>query len=119
MFFRFFLTGGIATIVQYLVLGIGTSFYGLSASFSTGIGYLLGSIVSYFMNYFFTFNSSISHLKATYKFYLMVCVGWLLSVALIYLLVDSLNFNKWISQIFTTGIVFVFNYIISKSFVFK
>ena len=112
MFFKFLLTGGIATGVQYVVLEIGTAFYGLSASFSTGIGYWIGSVISYFMNYFFTFNSRVSHSKATCRFYIMVCIGWFLSVVLMYLLVDILNFNKWFSQIFTTVIVFTFNYLI-------
>lgn len=119
MFFKFLLTGGIATAIQYIILGIGTSYYNLSASFSTGIGYGLGSIVSYFMNYFFTFNSTVSHFKATYRFYIMVSIGWLLSVILMYLFVDSLNLNKWFSQIFTTGVVFIFNYLISKLWIFR
>lgn len=119
MFFKFLLTGGLATTVQYIILEIGTSFYGLSASSSTGIGYGIGSIISYFMNYFFTFNSTVSHSKATFRFYTMVCIGWFLSVVFMYLLVDVLDLNKWFSQIFTTGIVFIFNYLISKSFIFR
>lgn len=119
MFLKFLLTGVIATAIQYVILGMGTSFYGLSASISTGIGYGIGSVISYFMNYFFTFNSTVSHSKATFRFYIMVCIGWFLSVVLMYLLVDILNFNKWFSQIFTTGIVFTFNYLISRSFIFR
>jgi putative flippase GtrA len=119
LLFKFLLTGGIATAIQYIILGIGTSYYNLSASFSTGIGYGIGSVISYFMNYFFTFKSTVSHSKATFRFYAMVCVGWFLSVVLMYLLVDVLNLNKWFSQIFTTGIVFIFNYLISKSLIFR
>lgn len=119
MFFKFLLTGGIATTVQYVILEVGTSFYSLSASFSTGIGYGVGSVISYFMNYFFTFNSEELHSRALYKFYIMVITGFLLSVILMYLLVDMLNFNKWFSQFFITGLVFVFNYFISKVLIFK
>jgi len=119
MLSKFLFVGIVATLIQYIILEVGTSFYGLSASFSTGIGYGAGSVISYFMNYFFTFNSEESHSRALYKFYIMVITGFLLSVMLMYLLVDMLNFNKWFSQFFITGLVFVFNYFISKVLIFK
>lgn len=116
---RFFLTGGLATGLQYLVLGIGTSFLEWSAAVSSGIGYLVGSVVSYLMNYFFTFASNSPHVQAAARFYLMVAIGWTINTVVMALLADWAGWNKWVSQLLATGFALVWNFIASRIWVFK
>lgn len=119
MFIKFFLSGGLATLFQYVLLEIGITYFLVSASIASGVGYLGGSILNYLLNYFFTFQSKKSHVKTTLKFYVMVVFGWFSNILLMWIMVDNQGFNVWISQFFTTIIVFMWNFFISKLWVFK
>ncbi|MDG1127008.1 MAG: hypothetical protein P8N18_05225 [Hellea sp.] len=46
-FLEFRLTGGLAAVIQYIVLGVGTSVMDSSASLSSGARYSLDKIYSY------------------------------------------------------------------------
>lgn len=118
-FGRFLLTGGLATTLQYLILGFGTSVLGASAAVSSGIGYLAGSVLSYVLSYFFTFCSNRAHSLATLRFYAMVAVGWCINTLVMALLADSIGWNKWLSQILATVVALVWNFLVSRTWVFK
>lgn len=118
-FGRFLLTGGLATTLQYFVLGFGTSVLGASAAVFSGIGYLSGSVLSYVMSYFFTFRSNRAHLPAALRFYVMVAVGWCINTLVMALLADAMDWNKWLSQIVATVLALVWNYLASRIWVFK
>jgi len=116
---RFILTGGIATLLQYVVLWSGVEVLGLPAAAASGIGYLVGSLVSYFLNYYYTFESSRSHVGAVSRFYIMVGIGWLINVLTVGVLADSLEWNKWLAQFIATAIALVWNFCFSRYWVFK
>lgn len=116
---KFLLTGGVATLLQYLLLWCGVELIGMLAAAASGIGYLAGSILSYFVNYYYTFNSSRSHAGAVSRFYFMVGVGWLMNIAIVGVLADWLNWNKWIAQGISTAIVLIWNFCSSRNWVFK
>jgi putative flippase GtrA len=116
---RFVLTGGIATLLQYVILWSGVEVLGLPAAVASGIGYLVGSLVSYFLSYYYTFESSRSHVGAVSRFYIMVGIGWLINVLTVGVLADSLEWNKWLAQLIATAIALVWNFCFSRYWVFK
>lgn len=116
---RFLFTGGAATLLQYVVLWAGVQVFELLASTASGIGYLAGSVVSYLINYYYTFNSNRSHKGAAARFYIMVSAGWLLNIAIVGFLADWLRWNIWIAQGIATAIVLVWNFCSSRNWVFK
>ncbi|MEG1226852.1 MAG: GtrA family protein [Hafnia sp.] len=116
---KFLLTGGLATLLQYFILWCGVEFLGLLAATASGIGYMAGSIVSYFVNYYYTFNSTQSHTGAAARFYIMVGIGWLMNTVIVGLLADFMNWNKWIAQGIATAIVLIWNFCSSRYWVFK
>ena len=63
-FLRFAAVGASGTAVQYSVLWSGVEWAGISAAAASGIGYILGSVVNYLLNYFFTFKSDKGHGEA-------------------------------------------------------
>lgn len=117
-FIKFALTGGLATALQYAVFAIGLYVFGFSAGVSSGIGYAAGSVVSYIVNYTFTFASTARHGKALLMFYAMVAAGWVLNTSIVYFAADVSGINPWISQIVATAIVFIFNFWVSRTWVF-
>ena len=118
-FFQFAAVGAVGTVVQYLVLWLGVNFISLSAATSSGTGFILGSIVNYFLNYKFTFNSNKSHIDAASKYYAIIGVGWCINTGLMWLLADHFGFNYWLAQFAATGVAFLWHFSGSKLWAFK
>jgi len=111
--------GALATALQYLVLELGTDYLIWPTSFAAGVGYLAGAVLSYFLNYFFTFVSDKPHVQSASRFMIMVGIGWCFTMIFMTLLVDYIGWNKWWAQIIISILVLVFNYLISRTWVFS
>jgi putative flippase GtrA len=119
-FLRFAAVGLSGTLVQYLTLWTGHGYLALlSAQSASAIGYILGSLVNYALNYFFTFSSSKSHKEAASKYFSILAVGWCINYALMGYLVTQLNWYYWFAQFLSTGFVLLWNFSGSKWWAFK
>ena len=118
-FLHFAAVGATGTAVQYLTLWLGVEWFSLGAVTASAIGYLLGSVVNYVLNYFFTFASGKSHVETASKYYAVLAVGWCLNTALMTLFVRYLDWNYWIAQIVTTGLGLIWNFLGSRFWAFK
>lgn len=118
-FQRFLITGGIATLSHYVVFWLWISLNKDEATIASAIGYLFGAVVSYLLNYYYTFDSKRSHSGTIARFYLMALAGFFINVGIVHGLATSLALNPWLSQVCATGLVFFWNFIVSKIFVFE
>ncbi|WP_373974401.1 GtrA family protein [Chitinibacter sp. SCUT-21] len=122
-FLTFALVGLCGTGIQYLVLWLGVAWRGDSAAVSaSAIGYLLGSVANYLLNYFFTFkdqHGQKSHREAAAKFYTIAGLGWLLNTGLMLLFVDMLAWAHWPAQLLTTAIGLLWNFAGSRWWAFR
>lgn len=123
-FLQFAAVGLSGTAVQYLSIQAAVMLQASvwqQSSVVTGsaIGYLLGSIVNYILNYFLTFGSGKSHVEAASKYFSVLAVGWCINVGLMKLLVDQWGIWHWYAQVFTTGLVLCWNFAGSKLWAFK
>lgn len=118
-FLRFAAVGAIGTAVQYVTLWFGVEHLSTTAVTASAAGYLLGSVVNYLLNYFFTFESGKSHLEAASKYYAVLGVGWCINTGLMALFVVQLQWNYWIAQIVTTGIGLIWNFLGSRFWAFQ
>lgn len=118
-FFKFLITGGSSTASHYVVFWLCLSVAAMDATTSSAVGYLFGSIVSYLLNYYYTFNSRRSHRSAVLLFYAMVSIGFIINIGVVHVFVKELTFNPWLAQICATGLTLVFNFVISKFLVFS
>ncbi len=118
-FLRFAAVGAMGTLAQYLTLWVGVERLGMSAAGSSGLGYLLGSVVNYLLNHAFTFGSDEAHVKAVPKFYAVVAIGWCINTGIMWLLTQYLLWHYWWAQLFATGAGLVWNFTGSKWWVFK
>lgn len=105
--------------MQYAVLWAGVNVFIYSAPASSAVGYILGSVVNYSLNYVFTFASDKSHFEAITKNYMVRGVGFCINTGLMELFVHSMNWNYWLAQVVTTGIGLGFNFVASRSWVFR
>lgn len=118
-FMRFAFVGLFGTGVQYICLWIGVEFLHTQAALASAVGYALGTVLNYWLNYFFTFKSSKSHTEAAAKYYAVVGVGWCINGVLMTLFVNHLNWYYWPAQILTTSIGLVWNFGGSRFWAFR
>ena|SRR5665213_3303086 len=109
-FARFALVGLLATMVQYCLLIVGVEVGRLSPTLSSGLGFVVGAILNYILNYRFTFQSSRSHWSAAYRFLLVAGVGLLLNVLLMQLMTRRWRLQYVMAQMIVTIIVLFWNF---------
>lgn len=118
-FIHFAAVGVTGTLIQYASLWVGVEYFSTSAPSASAIGYVLGSIVNYLLNYFFTFGSDKSHTEAASKYFFIIGVGWCFNLGLMILFVDHFGWYYWFGQLVTTGLGLLWNFSGSKWWAFK
>lgn len=117
-FSRFALAGGAGTAVHYLVLVVLVVLGGVRAGLAAFIGAAAGACVIYVLSRQFTFDTRRRHRETFPRFALMAVTGALLNGAL----VDALSgagLYFLFAQVAATVVVFVFNFIVSKLWIFR
>ncbi|QJQ06386.1 GtrA family protein [Undibacterium piscinae] len=119
-FLRFAAVGLSGTAVQYGCVAIAIEVAGKGAIVTaSAVGYILGSIVNYVLNYFLTFSSGKSHVETASKYFAVLAVGWCLNLGMMSLFVQAWAWNPWYSQLISTGIGLCWNFTGSKLWAFK
>lgn len=85
-FLKFIIVGIINTIVGTAIMFILYNAFGFSYWFSSSMNYVIGSIVSFFLNKYFTFNSKTFSFKEVVLFIINIAVCYLIAY----------GFAKWI-----------------------
>ena len=113
--------GALTTAVSVLSYALFYEVLSVPNVASTIISWVLAVLFAFVTNKLFVFESK-SWKKApkeAFDFFLGRVLTGVLEVALMYLLVDVLEFNGVVIKILTNIIVIVLNYVISRLFVFK
>ena len=139
--FRFLLVGGVATLIDFFVMGVTLyvfepsaypNFFGafidgenrssiVANMVGTGLGFTVGMVVNYCLSILFVFiytgraKSALGFLS----FALLSAVGLLLHLLGMFLLNELLGVNEWVVKILMTAVVLVYNYLSKKAFIFK
>ena len=132
---KFLLVGVINTLVGTGVMFVFYNVCGFGYWFSSASNYVVGSIVSYLLNKYYTFQSKTKSRKSIIKFVVNISVCYLVAYGaakpLVYLVCDVLRENvvafsflndKWcdnLAMLAGMGIFVVLNYIGQRFFVFK
>ncbi len=118
-FVMFFGVGAVATALHYVVMLLlvtGLDVYPVVAAF---LGSLAGAVLSYFLNYRYTFNSKESHSSTLVKFGIVAGTGMLLNLGLVALFVEVMGIHYFIAQMVSTAIILCWNFAINKLWTFK
>lgn len=108
---------GIAnTIVGFSTIFL-LMFIGLSATLSNVIGYVIGSILSYYLNRKYTFKSNKHSKKEAIKFFTVLLIAYFLNFVTLQALLGSLN--PYLAQLISGVVYTVSSFILAKFFVFK
>ncbi len=137
---RFVIVGGIATVIDYFVMGLVlyifdpslypnffNVFYGggepkvIATVVGTGLGFLISLIFNYLLSVLFVYveKGNSKSVKGAVLFLVLSAIGMLINMGGMWLGYDIFGINEWIVKVFMTLLVLVYNYSTRKFFIFK
>lgn len=124
-FFRFIIVGIINTVVGTAVMFIFYNFFQFGYWFSSSANYVVGSVVSYFLNKYFTFQVKERNAKFVARFIINISICYLLAYGLAKPLVAKIlssmseNIQENGAMIVGMCLFVVLNYLGQRFFTFK
>ena len=124
-FWKFLLVGIVNTVVGTAVMFVAYNIFHLNYWISSASNYIIGSIVSYFLNKYFTFQNKEKSVKQIVMFIINITTCYLLAYGLAkpivsWILIDqSKPVQDNVSMLMGMGAFVVFNYLGQRIFVFK
>ena len=116
---RFSIVGVGNTLVNWSIFII-LNVFGVYYIISNIIAYIIATINSYIWNSLWVFKYGQGlNINTSLKFFILNLVGLTVNTTIMYILVDILNFNKFIALVLASVFVVIMNYTINKLWVFK
>jgi putative flippase GtrA len=111
--------GGFATASHYATTIALVELGGIAPLLATTVGFGVGALVKYALNYFVAFRSAAPHSAAVPRFVLTVGAMFALNVAFFSLFHERLGLHYMIAQVLTTGMLIPPGYLMSRLWVFR
>lgn len=120
-FVKYAVVGALGTLLHFGTLIFLVEATGLPAVTSSAIGFLLVVVVSYYLNRHWTFSSAAntSALGSFAKYVAVSTSGLVLNTAIMYAIVDLLEWPYLLGQAAVTVVVPVSNYFFNRTWTFK
>lgn len=117
-FLKFGIVGLMNTIISIVIYWV---LLRLNINFLVAniISYSLGVINSYYFNSRWVFSSTNERRSTLLKFIIVNLIVLVITTNILKLLVDSININPYLAQLFTVAIGMVINFILNKFWTFK
>jgi len=116
---KFGIVGVVATCLNYGSFALLCKLLGVYYLASSALGYILGLIIGYYLNKYWTFINQINKIKNYFWGYIIVYVISLIASQLLLLIqVETLNMNPMYSNIFAIILSSIMNFIGINYFVF-
>lgn len=112
-------SGLAATGAHYVVMVALVQWAGWWEVAASSVGFLAGAAVKYPLNYWVVFRSSADHGSALVRFAIGLAVGFALNGAILAALLATLDVHYLVSQVLTTGVVTVVNYLLARNWIFR
>lgn len=116
--FKFGIVGGIAFLIDYIVLFCCKEFIGLSVLLSAAIAFTVSVVYNYIasVKWVFDVNKEKSAKKNFVIFIILSIIGLIITEIIMWIGSDIMKINYLIVKIIATAIVMVFNFITRKMF---
>lgn len=118
-FTRFTGVGVIGTAAQYAVLITFVRMGRIDPVWASSFGAVVGALVNYYLNYRYTFRSSIGHGEAMLKFFAVAGIGLTLNLLVMSILARHLGLHYLLSQLLATGLVLLWNFAGNRFWTFR
>lgn len=117
-FARYFVSGGIATLIHYATLSAMVELGGIDEVLSTATGYALGAVGHYLLSYHWAFGSTARHRRAVVRFIFVAASTLLLNAAVFWVFHEMVGLWYLLAQLVTTVLLLFVNFTINARFTF-
>ena len=116
--FKFIIVGGIATIIDFIVLVFLKEIIGLNEIVANTISFTVSVIYNYIasVKWVFDVDKDKNKSKQFITFITFSIIGLLLNNLILWICIDKLSIYYLIGKVIATGLVMVFNFITRKMF---
>ena len=126
-FISYFCVGGLAAIVEWVMFFLFSSVFKIEYLIATILAFIFSTTANWLLGKLMTFKDSKKHEGRAAKEGLLIFavsgIGLLFNLLLMYIFVDVIGLNTDLlmtaSKIMATGIVFIWNFLIRKFWVYK
>ena len=119
-FFKYFIVGGVATIVDWGAFWIALNLLILNYILSVAISFTLGSITNYIFNKIFTFQDKSKRITSQAATHLLIsAVSLMTTMGMMRVLVGNLHFLSMPARIVTSIIMLAVNFFLHKNITFN
>lgn len=114
---KFAAGGVIGTFCHYALLMIMVS-HNINPLAASGFGMILGAVIVYLINYYFTFSSYKKHYDSLKRFLPMAGIGFCLNMLILGCFMEYFLLPLPLSQMMATAGQFIFGFAVSRLWVF-
>lgn len=118
-FARYLLVGGLGTGVHLLFLVISVELAGLSATSGAIIGFISALLVSFLLNYKWTFKSCKPYISSFWRYFVVSISGLMLNTLMVNGLVKYFGLWYFTAQLSIIWVVPISNYLLNKYWSFE
>lgn len=118
-FLLYVIVGGLATIVEWVFFYAFNTWWYVDWFWSTAIAFFFSTLANWGFGRLLVFKHVEGIWKDLIKVYLTSITGLIFNLVLMWLQVDILGMNAMLSKMIATVIVFAWNYLIRRYFIYK
>ena len=118
-FLKFCVVGVTGTVVDFGLTWICKEKIKIPKFVANAIGFVVAATSNYFLNRWWTWGSTNSQVGVEYtKFFAVSLIGLGLNTLILYILHEKMKVNFWVSKVFATGVVMIWNFLANNFFTF-
>jgi putative flippase GtrA len=118
--FLMYIVAGVASVAtHYAFMIAAVELLAWRELVATSVGFLVGAVTKYVLNYFLAFASEEPHLQAIGRFSVMLLSLFAANAAIFWALHDHYALHYIVAQVLTTGLLVPVGYVINRFWVFR
>lgn len=118
-FLRFCVVGVTGTVIDFGLTWICKEKFKIPKFIANAIGFVVAATSNYFLNRIWTWQSTNEQVGVEYfKFFTVSLIGLGLNTLILYIVHEKFKFGFYISKVFATGVVMLWNFFANNFFTF-
>lgn len=118
--FLYLIVGALATVVEWGAFYAFDLIFEIHYTFSTALAFVLSTFANWAFGKLILFKAKTKNVASEiFKIYLISVLGLLMNIAIMFVAVEKLGIHDMISKIIATGIVFIWNFLVRKLWIYK
>jgi putative flippase GtrA len=118
-FFSFAAVGAVGTLAHYSTLIALVQVSHINPVVASGVGFTIGALVNYALNYRLTFRSTKLHRDSMPKFFLVALSGLVFNTMIMELVTVILKQHYLVGQVLATATVLFWNFTVNRFWTFR